>query len=393
MSPTHTIGLVALRELRERAVKKGYILGTVATIAVVVAAIVLPTVLAGDGPEELTLGVVGQAPGDLDTSLLATLPAETELSVVEVADRASAFAAVDDGELDAALVERRELLAEREPDAALRAGLEAALQLEAVTDNLRAEGLSDQQAVGALRAPPPLQVTDVAGGETGGTFLIAALATVLLFVGVQMSGASLLSGALEEKTNRVVEVLVSTARPWQLLTGKVLAINLLTFLQVVLITGAGLAANAMVDAYPLPTATGVVLGVSGAMLVAGLLFYAALFTVAGTLASTVEDAQSTAGPLYLAMFGAYGAVFATVLPNPSGIVSQVLTFLPPTAPFVVPARVALGEIAAWQVPVSIGITVLGALLALKLAGRIYASSLLAGGRLTWSAAWRAEPVR
>jgi ABC-type Na+ efflux pump permease subunit len=97
-----------------------------------------------------------------------------------------------------------------------------------------------------------------------------------------------------------------------------------------------LATNYLVDAFPLPAATGAVLWVSTVMLVAGFLFYAALFTVAGTMVSTVEDAQSAAGPLYIAMWGTYGAVSVTVLPSPSGLVAQVLTYLPPTAPFVVP---------------------------------------------------------
>ena len=164
-------------------------------------------------------------------------------------------------------------------------------------------------------------------------------------------------------------------------------------LQLTLIVLAALATNRLVGAFPLPEATGAVLAVSTVMLLAGFMFYAALFTVAGTLASSMEDAQSTAGPLYFAMWGAYAAVFLTVLPNPSGMIAQILTFLPPTAPFIVPARVALGEIAAWQVPASIAVTIIGALFTLRIAGRIYAASLLAGGRLTWKAAWKAEPIR
>jgi ABC-2 type transport system permease protein len=134
-------------------------------------------------------------------------------------------------------------------------------------------------------------------------------------------------------------------------------------------------------------------GVSVVMLVAGFLLYAALFTVAGTLASTAEEAQSAAWPMYAAMWGAYAAVFFVVMPSPGGIAAQILSFAPPTAPFIVPARIAIGEMAAWQVGLSVALTLAGALVAVKLAGRLYAASLLSGGKLTWPAGWRTEPIR
>jgi ABC-2 type transport system permease protein len=394
MSPVRMIGLIATRELRERALRKTYLLGTAVTLAVVVAVVVLPPMLTADGPDDTTLGLVGEEPADLEALVSASLPDDRGVMTTRFDDRDDAEAALEDAEVDAVLVERRELLFDGRPDLALQAALDGALRHEAIAAGLAEAGLDDEQAAAALRPPPPLEAVDISGEGVGDeAFLAAILATILLIIGVQMSGAQLLNGALEEKSNRVVEILVSTARPWQLLAGKVLATSGLAFAQLVLMVGAALVTNHLVDAFPLPEATGTVLWVSAVMLVAGFLFYAALFTVAGTMASTVEDAQSAAGPLYIAMWGTYGVVSLTVLPNPAGVVAQVLTYLPPTAPFVVPARVALGELPFWQLPIAVAVTLIGAAAVLKLAGRLYAASVLAGGKLTWNDALKVEPVR
>lgn len=389
------IRVIFQRELRERAFKKGYLIGTAVTVAIVIGAIALPRVLADDGPTTHHLGVVDLDAAELQPSLAAMIGPGHEIRVSTVDDEGAARTLVLDGTLTVALVEDR-LLSDGPAHPVIRGAVDRYVQQSALRASLERSGLDAAAIDEALQAPQPLTMIDLShdgDGDGDGAFLIAFLATILLVVGVQMSGATLLSGALEEKSNRVVEVLVATARPWQLLTGKVLATSLLTAIQLSLVVIAALITNAAVDAFPLPAATGSVLAIAAVMLLAGFMFYAALFTVAGTLASSMEDAQSTAGPLYFAMWGAYAAVFLTVIPNPSGVVAQILTFLPPTAPFIVPARVALGDIAAWQIPVSVLVTLLGATLAVRVAGRIYAASLLAGGRLTWKAAWTSEPIR
>lgn len=386
------IRIIAQRELRERAFKKGYLLGTLATLVIVVAAIVLPNVL-GDGTTEHRIGVVGTDAEALAETLAMMLPDDHSVETTQLADEDAAREGVLAGDLDVAIVDGRQLITDGPPNGMLRGALDAMVQQRAIVGALAEAGLGPAAIERVLQAPTPPEIVDLSGDEGDSAFMIAFFATILLVVGVQMSGATLLSGALEEKTSRVVEILVSAARPWQLLAGKVLATSLLAMVQLTLIVGAALAANAAVDAAPLPSATGSVLTISVVMLLAGFMFYAALFTVAGTLASSMEDAQSTAGPLYFVMWGAYAAVFITVLPNPDGVISQVLTFLPPTAPFIVPARVALGDIATWQIAASVAVTIAGALVALRVAGRIYAASLLSGGRLTWRAAWKSEPIR
>jgi ABC-2 type transport system permease protein len=394
VSPARTVRLVTTREIRERGATRGYLIGTVLTVVIVVVSIVLPTVLAGDGDDERTLATVGEAPADLEGQLASLLGDDLTVTVTELPDRDAGLAAIEAEEVDHVLVDRRELLTDGNPPTSLSAALDTVLQIDAVSSQLADAGLDPGQAQEALTSQPPLQAVDVgtSGGEEGG-FLVAVGITVLLFLGIQLNGASVLSGALEEKSSRVVEVLVSTARPWQLLAGKLIGMSVLALGQIGLIVGSALVANAAVGAFELPAATTTLLVISLGMLVAGFLFYAALYAVAGSLASSLEDAQSSAGPLGFLLTGAYFAVFLVVLPDPTSLWSQILTFVPPTAPFVVPARLGLGALSTPQAVLALAITTVASFGTVRIAGRLYASSLLAGGKLTWRDAWRNEPVR
>jgi ABC-2 type transport system permease protein len=394
VSPLRTVRLVTWREIRERGGSRGYLIGTGLTLLIVVAGIVLPAVLAGDGPDRTRLGVVGDAPADLEDQLASLLPEDVSVTVTPVADRDTAVAALESDDLDAVLVDRTALLADGRGDDQLRAALDAALQVDAVTAGLVEAGVDPGDVADLLAGPPPLTPIDVTGdGEDGDRFLVAIGITVLLFLGIQLNGVSVLSGALEEKSNRVVEVLVSVTRPWQLLAGKLLGMSVLALAQIGLLVAGALAANAAVGAFDVPRATGTLVAVSLTMLLVGFLFYASLYAVAGSLAPSLEDAQSSAGPLGLLLTGAYFAVFLVVLPAPSSLWSQVLSFVPPTAPFVVPTRLGLGAMSTGEAVASILVTAVGTVVTVRLAGRLYASSLLAGGKLSWRDAWRGEAVR
>lgn len=395
MSPTRTVWLVTRRELLERGATKGFLIGTLVTMLIVAGVIVVPTFLGDDGPQTFHLGVVGDAPDGLEPLLASVLPDDATVELTALADRGTAATAVEDEVVDAALLDRRELLTDGAPDGTLRAALETALQLAGVNEQLGEAGLDPAQAAAVLAPPEPLQLVDVGGADLDGPdgFGIAFIATILLFLGIQGNGGSLLSAALEEKTSRVVEVLLAATRPWHLLAGKLIALTVLGLVQLGLTVVAALVANAAVDAFELPDATTAVILVGLVMLVVGFLLYASLYAVAGSMASTLEDVQSTAGPLTFVVLGAYLASLLVVLPNPDGLVSTLLTFVPFTAPFVVPSRVALDAIPAWQIAASVGIMLVTTVLVVRVAGRLYSATLLAGNKLTWREAWQSEPVR
>lgn len=397
MSRATIVKLITVREVTDRLRNKVYILGTLFFAVVLVGGIAVPGLLSDDGPERFDLGLVGPVPDSFEDVLAANAAElEIEVDVVELADRDAATAAVTDGEVDAALVGDSELMAQGSPHFLLRSALETTVQQARTADELEAAGLSEEEIAAVLAPSEPLDVVDPAGQEETDLFggeAIAFAATILLFLAVTTNASSLLSGAVEEKSSRVVEVLLGSVRPWQLLAGKIIALTGLALVQVGVLVGAALGANAVGGTFALPPATAATVLTGLAMLLIGFVFYAALYTVAGSLASTSEDAQGSAGPLSFLIMGAYFIVIFVVLPAPQGLWAQLLTYLPPTAPFAVPARVALGAIPAWQVALACGVTLLGVALTVALAARLYAASLLAGGKLTWRQAWQAEPIR
>jgi ABC-2 type transport system permease protein len=124
--------------------------------------------------------------------------------------------------------------------------------------------------------------------------------------------------------------------------------------------------------------------------VLGFLLFAVMFGAAGSLVSRTEDAQNVAFPMSLtAVVGFFLSI--TALNDPAGVAATVGTFIPLTAPFVVPVRAALDAIPAWQYILSVIITIATIIGMTFVAGRIYAGALLRyGGRTKLSEAWRAD---
>ncbi|MEX2618993.1 MAG: ABC transporter permease [Egibacteraceae bacterium] len=396
MSGPQIVWLIIRREATDRLRSKVYVYGTLA-VTVAMAGLVLYAGLSADEPARYEVGVVGAVPTGFDEVLAAGAAGQdVEVELAELADREAAAAAITAGEVDAVLLDATELMADGFPDAQLATLVETALHQAATAADLEAAGLSDEQLAVAMTPPPPLDVVDPDGtqDEDGafGAGMVGFASTLLLFLALSVNAGSLLTGAVEEKSSRVIEVLLGSVRPWQLLTAKITAMTALALGQIAVLVGAVLAANAVADTVELPPATAATVVVALVMLVLGFVFFAALYTVAGSLAANAEDAQGSAGPLNFILIGTYFAVVFAVLPDPGGVGAQVLTYLPPTAPFTVPARVAFDVIPLWQVVASCTVTLAGTVATVALAGRLYSASLLAGGKLTWREAWQGEPV-
>ena len=120
----------------------------------------------------------------------------------------------------------------------------------------------------------------------------------------------------------------------------------------------------------------------------GYAFYSVVYAGFGALASRVEDASSAAAPVSVLMFGCYFAALAA-LSSPESTLTTLLSFLPPTAPFVMPLRLTLVAVPTWQVAASALLTALTVWLLVLVAGRIYSGALLrTGARVPLRVAWR-----
>jgi ABC-2 type transport system permease protein len=402
MSPVGTLWQVALREISQRGRSKAFIVTNVVIAILVAAMIVIPSLFAG-GTSESSVGSVGDGNQVIvDTAVLLgnanDEPNEepsVAIEVVEYETRDTAEEALLDGDVDVVLVNGEELVIENAGGFLGDASISGLLQQAAATVQLEAavsEGGQAAADVVEIMTSDPLETSAVTGegdeeaNEARG--LIAYVGLMFLYIAVLLYGTWILTGVTEEKSNRVVEVLVSAIRPWQLLGGKILGIGTLGILQfagTITIAVVVLRATGAFDLPPVELFSIVNLVI---WFVLGFLMFAVLFGAAGSLVSRAEDAQSVALPLSLtAVAGFFVSIVS--LSNPTGPVAVIGTLVPLTAPFVVPVRTALQAIPVWQYLLSVVLTSATIVALVFAAGRIYTGALLRfGGRTKVREAWR-----
>ena len=255
---------------------------------------------------------------------------------------------------------------------------------------LRQAGLDQEQAARAL-SPEPLALTTVEpvdenAQDRGGFAFVAVL---LLYGQLISMGYFVAMGVVEEKSSRVVELLLAAVRPRHLLAGKILGLGLLGLAQLLLIAVVGLGLGAAGGALDIDGDVLVAAALALAWFVVGYAFYAAAFGCAASLVSRQEDLQSVISPLTIVLMIGFFVSFA-VLDDPDGTVAQVTSFLPPVAPMTMPPRIALGEASTVEIVGALAVTTAATALLIPLAARIYRGGVLrTGGAMKLRDAWRA----
>ena len=381
--------VVARREMVTRARTTAFRVTTILLMVGVAAAIAVPAALSG-GRTTYTVAVT---PGPDRASLVAALhgaasAAGVHVRVSDPVDRAAAVAAVRSDRAAAALVGTAEVVWKGPEDRTLGPVLTSALTQVTIVRRATALGI-DPGRLPALLAPVAPRATRLDAGREGGpAYFVALIGVVLLFTAINVYGAQVLGGVVEEKSNRVVEVLLARLRPTELLAGKVLGIGLLGLAQLlVLALTAGITLRLTKPA-DLPSTTGWT--ISGVLLwfVLGFAFYSVLYAALGSLASRPEDAQAAVMPLSMLLIGVYLAAFAATA-TPDAPWATVLSFLPPTAPLFMPVRASLTVVPAWQVAAAVASTLAGTVLLVRVGGRLYRGAILrTGARVHLTDAWR-----
>ena len=384
------VRLVAGREISTRIRDKTFLISSAVILVVVLGAMVFQAVVAS-GANDVTVGVVGDA-GSLKPALVAQGDAVgADVTVRTLPDEAAARRAVLAGDVDGALVDGSggspRLLVERTPDSTLTATVQGAVGQVAVARQLAQAGI-DRLDV------PDVAVTalDTGGDPTGERTGIAVVGIIVLYTLLILMSQFVAQGVVEEKATRVVELLLSTMKPWQLLAGKVIGLGLLGLAQIVAIAVVGVTGALVFDLVNLPgQLIGTVLSVV-AWFVLGYAFYASLFAAAASLVSRQEDLAGVITPLsMLLVVGFFVALQAAS--DPTGSLATITSFVPGLSPLVMPVRMAAGGAAWWEVGVAVVLMLLATALVVRLGGRIYAGALLrTSGKTKLREALRAERV-
>lgn len=381
MSARRATLLVAQREIVERLRQRSFLVSTGVTLVIVVVVGALPGLLGGDDADTYDVGVAGAGSAEVARAAGALAPElDARVEVKRLADRAGAERAVRDEEVDAAVVGGGRLLVLEELPDSLEQALQEGARRARGARLLEQEGVSERQAERALGPPPlPVAVLDEDAGERDEREYIAFALTLLLYLQLLTYGFWVAIGVVEEKSSRVVEILLSAIRPRQLLAGKVLGIGLLGAAQLLLVVVAGLAAALLAGSLKLEGDVAGTIAIVLLFFPLGYSLYACMFASAGALVSRQEDIQSTTTPLSLAIIASYLVSF-TALQDAGGTLAKVASLVPLSSPLVMPPRLALGEASALEVVASVAILLVTTVAVIAFGARVYERAVMRTGK-------------
>jgi ABC-2 type transport system permease protein len=387
LSTREAVAVVARREFVERARDRSFLVSTGITLAIIAAVVALPQLI-GLGDTTFRVAVAGESAAFQAGARAQAELADVDLEIGATADAASARADVAEGRLDA-VVDGSTVVVERELPASLRVVLDNAHRAAAGDAALVEAGL-DPTEVGRALAVAPLQVEtldpDAEAAQTRGQ--IAFVGALILYGQLLGYGFWVALGVVEEKSSRVVELLLSAIPARALLAGKVLGIGLLGLVQLLLVAVGGVGVATATGALTVDAAVVQPVLVVLAWFVLGYTAYACLMAAAAARVSRQEELQNATTPVSTLAIVSFLATFY-VAANPDAVLSRVLAVTPPVSALTMPVRSARGDAAAWEVPLAVGL-MLGLILVLVVvAGRVYEGAVLrTGSKVAFGEAWR-----
>lgn len=300
-------------------------------------------------------------------------------------DMAAAEMAVRDGTADAALTYPADVAESKTIKVYVRdTGLLSGGKFTPVATNLLKQsillGLNDPQQIALFNANLTTDTTLVKDGVESQSrienYLVPIIAIVLYFMLVLFSSAFMLSSVAEEKENRVIESLLATIKPRQLITGKIIGLSGVAFTQMATLLAFGLVANTIASRYvTIPIDWSMVhVGIGNILLallfiLTGFLFISSIMVGVGASMQTYRDAQQfSAIFIILSILPVY--LSTLIIADPYGVVSRVATFFPFTASMLLLFRSTIDALPTWELLLGIFAVIVyavgGIVLALKL---------------------------
>jgi ABC-2 type transport system permease protein len=402
---------VARREYLQRVRSRSFVIVTAILALVGVVLTLLPLgieLIAGDDRTEVEVYAADPSLPDslaatLEAALNAGIPPDGSRYVVRSVDVPSdAQADVRSGDLDGLLtVTRRtdgdlayDFFTDEGPTGGTQVALRQATYQLSVGDRLERAGVGAD--AGQILAPAPFTVTrsdpNAIDPEEnfGARYLFAMALVILTFMAVITYGTWVASSVAEEKSSRVMELLITAANPRQLLAGKVLGTGAAGLTQYVVVVAAALAGLVLqgilkdrllgeASAGQLEGLNLTVLAPFGLFFVGGFLLYSTLYAALGSIASRQEDVQQVTGPMiFVALIGYFAAFIGLNTPDASWM--QVASLVPFFSPYLLPARAILDSVAPWEWALAFVLMLAFLAGALWVAARIYATGVLLYGQ-------------
>lgn len=267
-------------------------------------------------------------------------------------------------------------------------------------ERLAARG-ADSAMIAAAAVNLDLETHKVTNGKLTGesgesSFWLAYITSFVMYFSLIMYGVQVMGAVLEEKSNRIVEVLISSLTPFELLMGKVLGVAGAGLLQLAIWGAAGsyltrslaagrvsgaeqLAADGTRQSFSTPTLNVELIVVVLVFFLLGFLLYSALYAAVGAMCSSQQETQQAAQPVTILLALGFIAMFS-LINDPSSSLARTLSFIPFFAPLVIPVRYALSPLPLGEVLGAVAVTLVGMVAVIWVAGRIYRVGILSYGK-------------
>lgn len=381
--------VVAVREVMVKLRDRNFLISTLVTVVMIAAGIGISSYFSSRTTEH-TVAVVDGTGTQIAAAAHEIVSADDSgdsVEATEYPDDAAAREAVEAGDVDAALLGTGDgwtLVGDTEVDEGLGRAVTEAVAATVLEANARAAGTTTAE----LTAGSAVTTELLEGDADRATMqqIVGFVFAFLFYMAAIVFGMAIAQSVLEEKQNRVVEILATAIPIRQLLYGKVVGNSVLALAQIALYAVVGLIGlNVAGTAGDI----GWILGASGwfiVFFVVGFVALAAVFAVLGSLASRTEDLQSNTGPIMgVIMVATFAGIFAT------GTLLTVASYVPVVSSVAMPVRMLSEDVPAWEPAVSLALTAVTAYLLVRLGERVYQRAVLQGGTaLTWRQALRLE---
>ena len=428
------IGIIIGREFNERVRKKSFIITTLLTPLLMIGLMVAPMLLTQySGSEQKCIAVVddskliGQHLQSNDEILFEQTPLTIELARIEYCDR---FAILHIGK--SIMENPGDVRLYTNSTASITLEMNIASQLESVIEEIKLQRLNIEDLPSILASiktninlqsysngTPADSDSESSTGEKANSSIVATVVayvlSFMLYMFILIYGVMVMQSVIEEKNSRVLEVMVSTVRPLDMMLGKILGVASVALLQIAiwiaLIMGVGYfvmpelipdemsMAVAMLQQGASPeslgtdtdmgllqaiatlTDMGYLMKIIGSLLVfmvGGFLLYAALFAAIGSAVDNPQDAQQLQTPvtipIILSLF-----VMLSVINDPTSELAFWFSMIPLTSPIVMMARIPY-DIPGWEIALSLGILIATFIIVVWFAGKIYRVGILMHGK-------------
>jgi len=408
----HDALLIVRREFRERVASRSFVIGTLIFPLIMIGFIMLPRLVGSRGTER-TVVLVNDGPpgvGAAFATALSARPGSADENVYHVkplpgpysAVRESLNAQVERKEIDGYVVLPADVLmsgtvmfrARNVGSFAVMRDLRTAGTRAVLSERLKTAGISPQ-AVAALITPVTIDEAKITarGEERGGalsTFLAAYVVAFLIYLMTTLYGVAVMRSVLEEKTNRIGEVLISTIRASHLVFGKIIGVGSAAVAQVIIwaailtvfVTQSHRFGNRFVlpdsvmQALRVEPTTGVLLFL---FFVLGFFLYASIFATVGASVTSEQEAQSIQ---FIALMPLISPLLflESILNAPLGRTATTLGLIPFTAPIAMPMRMASSPIPGIEIVISLVLLVCAIVVVAWVAGKIYRVGILSTGK-------------